>query len=266
MADAEGSWGWASYLAGFHRDHPGITEDVLALATDRSATPYAWLSEPIADVAGVVIDIACGSGPLAPLLPRAGWVGVDRSTAELRRARSSNVTAVAQGDAARLPVRSASAAAVVCSMALMILEPLDSVLDEAARLLLPGGLLVALVTAESPLSAGDRLRYAQLLWVLRRRRLDYPNRKALARPADRLAPHGLELLSDERRRFGYPLDEPGRAATLVRSLYLPGVAPERILAGVRTARRWRGRDIGIPLRRLVARRDDSNTSGSPGSP
>ena len=41
----------------------------------------------------------------------------------------------------------------------------------------------------------------------------------------------------------------------VRSLYLPDVSPERLAAGERLARGWVGKELGLPLRRLVAVRE-----------
>ena len=70
----------------FHRDQAGITEDVLALAKVDGVTPYQWLCEPLRDVSSLVLDIACGSGPVRRLLGGVDWIGVDRSSDELSRA------------------------------------------------------------------------------------------------------------------------------------------------------------------------------------
>ena len=251
---------WSEYLRSFHGARAGITEDVLARATADGVAPYGWLAEPVSGAGSLVLDVACGSGPLHGRLRAARWVGLDLSTAELRRAAVNGASPLVQADAARLPVRPGVVGAVVCSMALMIVEPLDAVLSEVARVLAPGGVFVAMVPVEGPLSGLDRLRYLRLLAALRLPRFDYPNRTELQRPAARLAVHGLRLVADERRRFRYPLCDDEAASTLVRSLYLPGVPSGRIATAEQIARRWRRGDLGIPLRRLVCRLDATLTS------
>ena len=71
-------------------------------------------------------------------------------------------------DAGNIPLAAGIAAVVVCSMSLQILQLLDGILDEVARLLLPGSVFVALLPASGPLSLRDRTRYARLLLALRR--------------------------------------------------------------------------------------------------
>lgn len=251
---------WSEYLRAFHGARSGITEDVLARATADGRNPYRWLAEPLEGAGSTVVDLACGSGPLHRELPQVDWMGVDLSAAELARAAAAGAGPLVRADVASSPVRSDAAAAVVCSMALMIVEPLDAVLSEVVRMLVPGGVFAALVPAEGPLTATDRLRYLRLLAALRLPRLDYPNRIELEHPATRLASHGLRLVADERCRFGYPLSGDGAASTLVRSLYLPRVPVDRIANAERIACRWRGAELGIPLRRLVCRLDPPTSS------
>jgi len=101
------------------------------------------------------------------------------------------------------------------------------------------------------LSRRDRRRYAHLLIALRRR-LGYPNDEALANPVPLLGGHGLEVVSDERRRFGLMVGSPAVAEVFVRSLYLPGASRARVTAAMRSVRRSSGHELGIPLRRIVA--------------
>ncbi|MGH9268768.1 MAG: hypothetical protein ACRD0D_11400 [Acidimicrobiales bacterium] len=63
----------------------------------------------------------------------------------------------------------------------------------------------------------------------------------------------MTLLADERRRFRCRLTSPDMAVTFVQSLYLPGVSPSRRQAAERVAQRWVGKELGVPLRRIVAR-------------
>jgi hypothetical protein len=74
----------------------------------------------------------------------------------------------------------------------------------------------------------------------------------LADPRPLLAPAGLTVVSADRRRFAYPLAEPGDARLWLTSLYLPGLDPQRLRAAQRITQRWTGSSIGIPLWRLVA--------------
>jgi SAM-dependent methyltransferase len=157
-------------------------------------------------------------------------------------------------DAASLPLAAGAAAAVVWSMSLQILQPLDRVLAEVALLLRPGGVFIALLPDSGPLTLRDRLRYARLLVALRRRRLGYPNDVALANPVALFAAHGLDVVGDERRRFALAVSATAVGDAFVRSLYLPGGSPARAEAAASVARRWLDREIGIPMRRIVATR------------
>lgn len=248
-----GDSGWAGYVWRFHDERAGITEDVLGSIRPTSGGPYEWAAEPIDDH-GPVVDIACGSAPLHQFMTAQLCVGLDSSRAELGRAAGAGAAPLVRADAGNLPLADGAAAVVVCSMALQILQPIDRVLGEVARLLRPAGAFVVLLPAGGPLAVRDRLRYARLLIALRRQRLGYPNDEALARPVPLFDAHGLDIVSDERRRFGLAVDTPDVGEMFVRSLYLPGGAPAHIEAATRVARRWAGQDVGIPLRRIVATR------------
>jgi SAM-dependent methyltransferase len=242
--------GWGGYLAVFHDERPGVTEDVLADASaDGAGNPYDWLAQALPR-AGVIVDVACGSGPLASRTSR--WIGVDRSAAELRLAASIATGRVVLADAACAPMRTGSADAVVCSMALMLLDDPGAAVAEMARLLRDGGCFAAVIPVTAPLTLQDRMRYVRLLAALRLRRLPFRHPDVLADPRPLLASAGLTLVSADRRRFAYPLAEPGDARLWIRSLYLPGLDPRRLRAAQRITRRWTGSSIGIPLLRLVA--------------
>jgi hypothetical protein len=219
--------GWNGYLAAFHDERPGVTQDVLADASaDDSTDPYDWLAQALPRN-GVIVDIACGSGPLAT---RVGsrWIGLDRSPAELGRAAPIAPGRVLVADAADTPIRAGAADAV------------------------GSGRFAVLIPATAPLTLQDRMRYVRLLAALRLRRLPFRHPDVLADPRSLLAPAGLTVVSADRRRFTYPLTEPGDTLMWVRSLYLPGLNPRRLRAAQRITRRWTGSSIGIPLMRLVA--------------
>lgn len=244
---------WAGYVQRFHDERAGITDVVLHAARHRGHSPYQWAVRPIG-TRGPVVDLACGSAPLHRLIAAPVCVGVDRSRAELSLAARAAAGPLVLADAASIPLASGAAAAVVCSMSLQILQPLDRALDQVALLLRPGGVFVALLPASDPLTVRDRIRYARLLVALRRPRLDYPNDDALVDPVPLFAAHGLDVVSDERRRFGLAMSASAVSDAFVRSLYLPGGSPERSEAAGRVARRWLGQELGIPIRRIVATR------------
>jgi SAM-dependent methyltransferase len=164
--------GWDGYLAAFHDTRSGVTEDVLADASaDDGSDPYGWLAQALPSD-GVIVDVACGSGPLATRVGP-GWMGLDRSPAELARAARIAPGRVILADAAGAPLRAGAADAVVCSMALMLFGDPGAVVIEIVRVLRDGGRFVALVPATAPLTLRDRGRYVRLLTALGRRRLPF---------------------------------------------------------------------------------------------
>lgn len=248
---------WQTYLTKFHDARPGITEDLLVHCRDNSgATPYDWLVEAVPTGRGLVVELACGSSPLRPLLATRYVLGVDRSHGELHRSASRGARIVC-AEARSLPVPDTSVAVVAASMALMLMARLDEVLVEIARVLRPGGLLVATVPSATPLSARDLWTYGRLLRALRIRGLGYPD--AVENLGARLGNAGLTLREDCRRRFVFSASTVGHADLFIRSLYLPGVADSAIEGSRRmlhdAVSSGSGLELGIPLRRLVARRD-----------
>ncbi len=91
---------------------------------------------------GTVIDLGCGEGRLGRLLRAAGFrvAGVDRSPTLVRTAAAaSGAFPVALADAAALPFASDSISLIVASMSLQDIEDLDHAIQEASRVLEPGG-------------------------------------------------------------------------------------------------------------------------------
>lgn len=242
---------WRDYLAGFHAERPGITEDLLSEAVDLGGcTPYGWLAE-VVPPGSRVLDLGCGSASTGDLLGASSYLGLDLSRDELRLGAARGLRVV-QADAARVPLADDAVDVVVCSMALQLL-PLGPALVEVRRVLRPGGTFAATVPASRPMPARDALAWACVLIALRSRGLSYPNDAALASPSARLAADGLVLRLDESRGFALDLTSEDAADRLVDGLYLPDVPPSRVTAARRVVRGWVGRRTTIPVRRLVAR-------------
>lgn len=242
---------WSRYLSDFHREHPGITEDVLSHSHSRQGlTPYVWIGAPI-PLGARVLDLACGSGPSLRLRPGEPWIGLDRSPSELARARRSGTENVLEGDATALPFEDESFDGVICSMAIMLIQPLERALAEVHRVLARDGLLVVTVPGRRPLRARDVARYSYLVSRLGRRNLSYPNMGAFSHVHALFATQGFEVIEDVRTRFDFPINSPDAARTFVRSLYLPGVSEATLVRGERVASRWVGTSIGVPLRRIT---------------
>jgi SAM-dependent methyltransferase len=178
---------------------------------------------------------------------------VSTGPAELAAARVAGAGPLLRASATAIPLRDGSVDVVTCSMSLMVFSPLPLVLADVARVLRPGGRLVATVPAGGPLRGRDVLVVAGLLAALGRRPA-YPAGRELGRLPAHLAQAGLRLAGDERRRFGYRLRNAAGAAQFLSSLYLPGL-PEgrRRLAGayLRLLARF-GTELPVPLRRIVA--------------
>ncbi len=100
----------------------------------------------------VVVDLGCGTGDLCELARDAGArvIGIDVAARMLAVARARRAAdALLRADAARLPVRDASATVVTSAFALRNFTAIEPVLAEAARVLRPGGRL-ALLEVDEP--------------------------------------------------------------------------------------------------------------------
>ena len=249
------SQSWQPYLAAFHSQHPGITEDILAKASSpHGLSPYEWVTAPIVPGART-LDLACGSGPCLRLRPGEPWVGVDRSGEELIRAHSQGISGILMADAAALPFKDATFDAVVCSMAIMLLQPLRRALGEVRRVLRPGGYFVLTMPGRRPLHLGDVVRYAGLVRQMGRWRLSYPNARVMSRHTNLIESSGFRVVEDVRQRFQFAIDTRDDGALFARSLYMPQIDEALLRRGELYAAEWVGRVIGIPLRRMTLERE-----------
>ncbi|MFC4333599.1 class I SAM-dependent methyltransferase [Salininema proteolyticum] len=251
---AEGK-AWRPYLSEFHADRAGITERILERSGDEGDEPYGWMSERIPSE-GVVLDVACGSAPLAPRIGPERYIGVDLSTEELRLAAGRGAGGLVIADATRLPFGDGSVDAVVCSMALQVLTPLPEALAEASRVLRRGGVFTAMYPVSGPLSGWDAVFALRLLWSLRSR-IGAPNEGPLRRPAALVRSVGLRLRAVESRCFHFPLNTRADIGAYMDSLYVPSVGRERYRRARSAMERssWFGY-APVPLVRLSAVKED----------
>lgn len=140
-----------SFLTDFHDAHPGCT----ARAFSQSAsgpTGYERLVATVPPRARAVLDLACGDGFLLDALghgrPGVARTGVDLSSGELEWAhmRLGNHVPLHHARAQDLPFQDAAFDAVLCHMALMLMDDLDDVMAEVRRVLAPGGVFAAVVS------------------------------------------------------------------------------------------------------------------------
>jgi SAM-dependent methyltransferase len=243
---------WTTYLERFHAQAPGVTERMLQRSRDgHGHDPYRWAARAV-PAAGAVIDVACGSAPLAEHVDHDRYLGVDRSAAELSLA-SHRATRVVRGDATALPLRDGSAATVTCLMALMLTQPLQSAVAEIARVLRPEGTLVTLLPGRAPDGVTDALRWAAVFAAVGWAALRWPNPQTLDKATDWLG-EAFTVVVDESRSFAFPVETEVDARQFVASLYLPDVSDARRTLAEKVASDWIGDRIGIPLRLIVARR------------
>ncbi len=252
--------GWGDYLDSFHTQRPGITEDVLARCTNcEGASPYAWLTDCV-EPEGRVLDLACGSGPTRALVAGT-WLGVDRSAAELHRARQHGRTPLVRADMTGVPIRDCSVDAVLCSMALMLVDPCSSGLGEIHRILVPSGQVRILLPTATPLTLSDRWRYIRL-FVTTSASIRFPPTPLRRHAAEVLAAAGLVVESDQSERFAYPIDTHEDADLFVDSWYQPTKRLTDIEPRPRRGGSFARGSIGVPLRRIIARKSDGRLVSS----
>ena len=119
---------------------------------------------PAPSSGGVLLDIACGGGLLAPYVEPLGYrhVGLDLSMPSLRVAREHGVQPV-RGDARVLPFADESADVVVAGECLEHVPDLPRLIAEVCRVLRPGGTLVVDTIADTRLAALISITLAERL-------------------------------------------------------------------------------------------------------
>lgn len=248
---------WPAFLAAFHRDRPGIAEEVLSRAVSGEENPYRWLARAVSPDTGRVLDLACGSGPVSRAVAGAARtvIGLDLSPDELALARKRGPGPWVCGDARSLPFADESFDAVASSIGLVVVQPLDDVVSEIRRVLKPGGVMAAIAPALRPLAPKD-IRVLSRVTGYLRAKPQFPGPVELAGFTKTLEAHGMRMVEDARERYRYPIRTRAEAELLMNGLYLPNTRRSRIEAALeyldrRIARKGRI-DIAIPMRRLVA--------------
>jgi 2-polyprenyl-6-hydroxyphenyl methylase/3-demethylubiquinone-9 3-methyltransferase len=136
------------------RNDPGQYDDLAAeWWRPRGAfEPLHWLAKARAALipagTGTLLDVACGGGLLAPHVTTYRHLGVDIGESATRIARAHGVAAV-RGDVLALPVRDESVDVVVAGEVFEHVRDLDRMVAEIARVLRPGGTLVADTLADT---------------------------------------------------------------------------------------------------------------------
>ena len=130
-----------------HRYHPGQVSD----------TGKALLELVAEANAQQILEVGCGTGHWLELLHRADrfQVGVDYSRGMLTQAQAKGVPAqLVQGAARQLPLRSGEMDLIYCLNALHHFTSPENFIDEAKRVLRPGGIL-SIIGSDFPTSRED---------------------------------------------------------------------------------------------------------------
>lgn len=240
-------------MAAFHSTHRGMTGDLLDKAVDQGArNPYDWALEPLEGEIDElrVLDLACGSSPLLARLS-GNSIGIDRSSEELQLVAAKCEGRAIQADGRSLPLQQSSLDAVICTMALMLIDPAIDVMRELRRVLKPAGKVIVLLPHSSALGRVDRLKWSALHVAARTQPLAWPVEPSSIPEAVQRG--GLTVIHDSTNEFVVALNDRTTRSTFVRSLYL---ADTRLRAYNRAdaAAAILGRKIALPLRRIVATR------------
>lgn len=218
-----------AHLNAVHEQAAGFTEACAANCRNAAGlNSYQWLSQAAQPPeGGHVLDLACGSGVLleecrARYGDDIALSGVDMSPDELVLARNrlagADVT-LHEGLAQTLTFASdAGFNAVLCHWALTLMEPLEPVLAEIARVLKPGGVFAAIVDGPSEAARG----YGDICTLIdshvRAARPDY------AELGDPRARNGAALADLVRGVF------PGASVTVETDVFAMEDPPERLAA------------------------------------
>lgn len=211
------------FLTDFHNHNAGVTTRAYAtLPAAMGKRLYRSSYECLVSVvaAGLegttVLDLACGDGFLLSLLAKRphtsqALIGIDMSRGELTAARNrlGEAATLRLGKAQSLSLADDSVDYVLCHMALMLMDQLDDVLSEVARVL-KGGAVFAFVIGARPPAGAALDRYVSRLLEARKSNpsaaLSFGDSRLRDQQGilDALSPHFDSIVIDEitlRRRY-----------------------------------------------------------------
>ena len=256
MSDDEVNW--RSYLADFHRERAGIAEAVLSRALAGDHSPYRWLARAVSVDAKIVVDLACGSGPMSRELAQPGRtvIGLDLSEYELALAADRGPGPWIRADALTLPFRDESVDVITSSMGLVVVTPLHSGWSRRRRGSCdPGGVLAGIAPALRPLRPRD-LRVLSRINGRLRTKPQFPGPVELTGFNKTLALHGLRRVEDGRERYRFSIRTRADAELVMSALYLPNTRWSRVERAIEYLEdRLEKREVvevAIPMRRIVA--------------
>lgn len=224
---------WAAYLRGFHAATPGLTERVLSRTLSGGHTPYRWLARAVSPRAGLVVDLACGSGAMSRELARPGRtvLGIDLAESELRLAAERSPGPWVCADGLALPLADGSVDAVVSSMGAVVIQPASALFAEVGRILKPGGVFAFTAPTVLPLHPRDlttSLGVVGRLHSLPR----FPGPTEVTGYKDALVGTGLRKVEHARERYHFEVATREDSEVIVGALYLPSTSDERRAAAV----------------------------------
>lgn len=251
---------WRGFLTAYHRDHAGITETLLDRATRPGVgTPYDWLRSGVPGKPDRVVDLACGSAPMNRYFAQpTDYLGIDVSRGELEVALARRRGPLVEANILDLPLPDSCTDVVICSMAIMLLEPIERALSEIARVLRPGGRFISTRPVTWPIRVRD-VRVGVELFRGLRQMPELPQRFTRSGLSRLQASVGLSVTEDRALRFTHPLHDASDAACIVEGLYLPTVDPNHRRAAVERLSNLAGptRAVPVSIRRTVAIRSIS---------
>ncbi len=182
-------------------------------------------------------------------------IGLDLSEHELALALARGPGPWVRADVLQLPFKDESVDVVTSSMGLVVVQPLNRVIEEVARVLRPGGVLAAIAPGIRPLARSD-LRVLTRINGRLRTKPQFPGPVELTGFARTLQLHGMRAVEDARERYGFRIRSRADAELVMSALYLPNTRWARVERAIEyledSVERREVVEVAIPMRRLVA--------------
>lgn len=177
--------------------------------------------------ATTLLDVACGTGSVTAHLSRPGLTayGADASPGMARYASSRLPGRVIVADCRRLPYPDGSFDAVTAVWLLHLIDDVDGMLAEAARVLRPGGTAIITVDKDAGHDVGSHIDALLAPYRIRAATDAYDVVRALA------ARHGLDMAGETRFTGNGQGRSPRSAAAGIRSRHFRSairIAPDRV--------------------------------------